>query len=645
MSTRPHRSCREKSKKLFQGDSGEEEEDDEEKVDPKEEVPSQEIEDKDSNHDQEESEVVTKKKATKQRQASKRRRTNHVTEEENAVLLHAKEEIKHLKILSPSDAELTSKFIYQTVDKFEPVVFEKNKAGAMKPVGFRGLACKDCNTSFFYKNSDNYRNLASHYLTCGRVTQKERKERQAIKDQDKKPKKRKSNQDQMHPTDFYRMIFCRLHEVEDENEITEILENGIGMKPKEIKSEKPKLKRRKLEKEIETAQDESPKKKGRKIKTQEMTNTDKSTKAKGKRGRKQKVESTNEEEIEATPTVSKKKQKKARKGEQGHEIHMEKEKPKRKRGRPKKEKPDPKGIQEAVIVPTILNKLDFKSLTLPSIEKLYNNEQGLFGIIEEDEFCQYNVKFGSNSLIVLKTLGLSLYGDIDDKIYKMITEEEPLLRKQQMNISQTTVDEHSKYHGVICENNNLFAVEVPELDEWREETIIPKPITSKEARILLRGGLSNAYEAAQIYTFMVRCIYGKNEVMKLHQLYSEKQNNGGNAATIVHLGEESQDNTIISGRSHFDEEGVMTIEEDTTTVTKTEEGATSSDEKIATVAKASSDDEEDAAMPSEENTTTCTKALYQEVEAMLLVKNTTTTLEGCSVQEDTKHHDRREMFS
>ena len=423
MSARPHRSCREKSKKLFQGDSGEEEEDEEEKVDPKEEVPSQEIEDKDINHDQEESEVATKKKPTKRRQATKRQRTNLATEEENAVLLHAKEEIKHLKILSPSDAELTSKFIYQTVDKFGPIVLEKKKAGAVKPVGFRGLACKDCNTSFFYKNSDNYRNLASHYLTCGRVTKKERKERQALKDQDKKPKRRKSNQDQMHPTDFYRMIFCRLHEVEDENEITEMLENGIGMKPKEIKSEKPKRKRRKVEKEIETAQDESPKKKGRKIKTQEVTSKDKSTKAKAKSKRKQKNESTKEEEIEATPVISKKKQKRAIKGENVDEIHMGEEKPKRKRGRPKKEKPDPRAIQETVIVPTILNKLDFKSLALPTIEELYNNEQGLFGIIEEDEFCQYNVKFGSNSLIVLKTLGLSLYGDIDEKIYKMIIEE------------------------------------------------------------------------------------------------------------------------------------------------------------------------------------------------------------------------------
>lgn len=65
MSTRPHRSCREKSKKWFQGDSGEEE-DEEEKVDPKEEVPSQNIEGKDINHDQEESQKDTTRKVTKQ---------------------------------------------------------------------------------------------------------------------------------------------------------------------------------------------------------------------------------------------------------------------------------------------------------------------------------------------------------------------------------------------------------------------------------------------------------------------------------------------------------------------------------------------------------------------------------------------------
>lgn len=425
MSTRPHRSCREKSKKWFQGDSGEEE-DEEEKVDPKEEVPSQNIEGKDINHDQEESQQDTTRKVTKQRKASKRRRTNHVTEEDDAVLLHAKKEIEHLKILSPSDTELTSKFIYQTVDQFDPVVLEKKKASiTRKPVGFRGLECKNCNTSYFYKNSVNYHNLASHYLNCEGVTKKVLKERQAIKDKDKKTKRRKSDQDQMSSAHFYRMIFCRLHEVEDENEITDILENDIGMKPKEIiTSDKPKRKRRKVEKEIEVAQDESPKKKGRKIKKQEVTNEDKSTKAKGKRGRKQKAESTKEEEIETALVIPKKKQKRGRKGEKSNEIqHMEEEKPKKKRGRPKKEKPDPKGIQETIIVPTILNKLDFRSLTLPTIEEMYNNEQGLFGIIEEDEFCQYNVKFGSNSLIVLKTLGLSLYGDIDDKINNMIAEE------------------------------------------------------------------------------------------------------------------------------------------------------------------------------------------------------------------------------
>lgn len=235
---------------------------------------------------------------------------------------------------------------------------------------------------------------------------------------------------------------------------------------------------------------------------------------------------------------------------------------------------------------------------------------------------------------------------------------EPLLRKQQIKIPQNTVEvcEHSKYHGVICENNNLFGVEVPELDEWREETIIPKPITSQEARILLRGGLSSAYEAAQIYTFMVRCIYGKNEVIKLHKLYNEMQNYESNAATMAHLGEESQDNTITTARFHFDEEGTTTIEEDTTNASKAEEGTISSDKKIVTVTKASSDDEEEAAMPSEEkkptftkqyfheegtmilkeHATTCTKALYQEVEVMLSEKNATATLKGFSVKEDTR---------
>lgn len=208
-----------------------------------------------------------------------------------------------------------------------------------------------------------------------------------------------------------------------------------------------------------------------------------------------------------------------------------------------------------------------------------------------------------------------------------------------MEIPQTIVElyEHSKYHGVICENDNLFAIEVPELDEWREETIIPKPITSQESRVLLRGGLSSAYEAAQIYTFMVRCIYGKNEVMKLHQLCNKMQNNEESAVTTAHLGEKSQDNTITSTRFYLDEEGATITKEDTITVTKVEEGVISSDEKMVTVTKASSDDEDEAAIPSEENTTTGTKALYQEVEAMLSVKNTTATLKGFSVQEDTRN--------
>jgi hypothetical protein len=49
---------------------------------------------------------------------------------------------------------------------------------------------------------------------------------------------------------------------------------------------------------------------------------------------------------------------------------------------------------------------------LPTIQEIQNREDGLAGILREDQFCNWNLRHGSNSAIVLKVLQSLCWGQL-----------------------------------------------------------------------------------------------------------------------------------------------------------------------------------------------------------------------------------------
>jgi len=171
-----------------------------------------------------------------------------------------------------------------------------------------------------------------------------------------------------------------------------------------------------------------------------------------------------------------------------------------------------------------LSKASFESLDvdeyaeLPTIQEIHKRENGLAGIIREDQLCSWNLRHGSNSAILLKVLQSLCWGQLPDVVKK----ETPLLRPyNEVSAISETGGPPPRFYGLVRYAHSVkkFAIECPQLLVFRKEChtlSLPPSLKCRGEVVLLRVNMDE-FTAGQLYVFVLRLLYGKNEVDRLHK--------------------------------------------------------------------------------------------------------------------------------